>query len=68
MPWAGYPTTLSVGGRIGLYGDALIKNVEQQSVLMLHRTRDLLIRQRTQLINALRAHLCRAWAGGSEGA
>src|SRR3984893_17046966 len=34
-----------------------IKNVEQQSVLMLHRTRDLLIRQRTQLINALRAHL-----------
>ena len=34
-----------------------IKNVEQHSVLMLHRTRDLLIRQRTQLINALRAHL-----------
>src|SRR5882762_2860123 len=34
-----------------------IKNIEQQSALMLHRTRDLLIRQRTQLINALRAHL-----------
>ena len=34
-----------------------IKTVEQQSTLMLHRTRDLLIRQRTQLINALRAHL-----------
>src|SRR5438876_1862491 len=34
-----------------------IKNVEQQSALMLHRTRDLLIRQRTQLINAMRAHL-----------
>src|SRR5215510_14108586 len=34
-----------------------IKNVEQQSVLMLHRTRDLLVRQRTQLINAIRAHL-----------
>jgi transposase len=33
-----------------------IKSVEQQSALMLHRTRDLLIRQRTQL-NALRAHL-----------
>ena len=32
-------------------------SVEQQSALMLHRTRDLLIRQRTQLINALRAHL-----------
>ena len=34
-----------------------IKSVAQQSSLMLHRTRDLLIRQRTQLINALRAHL-----------
>src|SRR6202021_593723 len=34
-----------------------IKSVGQQSALMLHRTRDLLIRQRTQLINALRAHL-----------
>ena len=34
-----------------------VKSAEQQSRLMLHRTRDLLIRQRTQLINALRAHL-----------
>jgi transposase len=34
-----------------------IKTAEQQAALMLHRTRDLLIRQRTQLINALRAHL-----------
>jgi transposase len=34
-----------------------IKSSEQQSALMLHRTRDLLIRQRTQLINAMRAHL-----------
>ena len=34
-----------------------IKTVEQQSVLMLHRTRHLFIRQRTTLINALRAHL-----------
>src|SRR5215468_281141 len=34
-----------------------IKSDEQQSALMLHRTRDLLIRQRTKLINALRAHL-----------
>jgi transposase len=34
-----------------------IKSSDQQAVLMLHRTRDLLIRQRTQLINALRAHL-----------
>jgi transposase len=34
-----------------------IKSVEQQGRLMLHRTRDLLMRQRTQLINALRAHM-----------
>lgn len=34
-----------------------VKSAEQQSVLMLHRTRDLLIRQRTMLSNALRAHL-----------
>ena len=34
-----------------------IKTVEQQGVLMLHRARDLLVRQRTMLINALRAHL-----------
>lgn len=34
-----------------------VKSVEQQAALMLHRARDLLVRQRTQLINALRAHL-----------
>ena len=34
-----------------------IKSTEQQGRLMLHRTRDLLMRQRTQVINALRAHL-----------
>jgi len=34
-----------------------IKSAEQQGQLMQHRTRDVLIRQRTQLINALRAHL-----------
>ena len=34
-----------------------IKSVEQQGRLMLHRARDLLMRQRTQLINALRAHM-----------
>jgi len=34
-----------------------IKSVEQQARLMLHRARDLLMRQRTQLINALRAHM-----------
>lgn len=34
-----------------------VKTPEQQSVLMLHRTRHLFVRQRTTLINALRAHL-----------
>jgi len=34
-----------------------IKTPEQQSVLMLHRTRHLFVRQRTTLVNALRAHL-----------
>jgi transposase len=34
-----------------------VKSVEQQAVLMLHKSRDLLVRQKTMLINALRAHL-----------
>lgn len=34
-----------------------VKTVEQQSVLMLHKVRDLLVRQRMMLTNALRAHL-----------
>jgi transposase len=34
-----------------------VKSVEQQGTLMLHRSRELLIRQRTMLINALRGHL-----------
>ena len=34
-----------------------VKSMEQQSVLMLHRTRNLLVRQRTMLINAIRAHM-----------
>ena len=33
------------------------KTVEQQGVLMTHRARSLLVRQRTMLANALRAHL-----------
>jgi len=33
------------------------KTKDQQAVLMLHRTRHLFIRQRTALINAIRAHL-----------
>ncbi len=34
-----------------------VKSPEQQSLMMLHRTRSLLVRQRTMLVNAIRAHL-----------
>ena len=34
-----------------------VKTKDQQAALMLHKTRDLLVRQRTMLINALRGHL-----------
>lgn len=34
-----------------------VKSAQAQSVLMVHRTRDLLVRQRTMLVNALRGHL-----------
>ncbi len=34
-----------------------VKGTDQQGVLMLHRTRSLLVRQRTMLANALRSHL-----------
>lgn len=34
-----------------------IKTEDQQSALMLHKARDLLVRQHTMLINALRAHM-----------
>jgi len=34
-----------------------IKTEDQQSVLVLHRSRDLLMRQRTMILNAIRAHL-----------
>lgn len=34
-----------------------VKSEAQQAALMLHRARDLLMRQRTQLINAVRGHL-----------
>ena len=34
-----------------------VKSKAQQAVLMLHKSRDLLVRQRTMLINALRGHL-----------
>ena len=34
-----------------------IKSAKRQGVMMLHRTRDLLMRQRTMMLNAIRAHL-----------
>ena len=34
-----------------------VKSADRQAVLMLHRTRDLLMRQRTMLLNAVRGHL-----------
>jgi transposase len=44
-----------------------IKSAAQQSRLMQHRTRDLLLRQRTQLINALRAHLAELGVVAAQG-
>jgi transposase len=34
-----------------------VKSVDQQAVLMLHKTRELLVKQRTMSVNALRGHL-----------
>ena len=34
-----------------------VKDIDQQAVLMMHRARNLLVRQRTMAVNALRAHL-----------
>src|SRR5437763_7462821 len=47
-----------------------IKTKDQQTALMLHRTRQLLVRQRTMLSNALRGHLAElgiVWAKGRNG-
>lgn len=44
-----------------------IKSIDQQSVIMLHRTRDLLVRQRTMLSNALRGHLAEFGIIGAKG-
>ena len=44
-----------------------IKSVDQQAVLVLHRSRDLLVRQRTMLINALRGHMAEFGVVESQG-
>ena len=38
-----------------------IKTIDQQAALMLHKTCDLLVGQRTMLINALSGHLAEFW-------
>jgi transposase len=38
-----------------------VKTADQQAVLMLHKTRELLVRQRTMLTNALSSHLAEFW-------
>ena len=43
------------------------KSAEQQGRLMQHRARNLLMRQRTQLINALRAHLAELGIAAAQG-
>ena len=45
----------------------VVKSPEQQGLLMQHRVRDLLMRQRTQLINALRAHLVELGIAAAQG-
>jgi transposase len=44
-----------------------IKSAAQQGRLMQHRTRDLLMRQRTQTINALRAHMAELGIAAPQG-
>lgn len=44
-----------------------VKTEEQQSVLVLHRARDLLMRQRTMILNAIRAHLAEFGAIAAQG-
>jgi transposase len=44
-----------------------VKTIEQQSALMMHRARDLLVRQRTMLVNALRGHMAEFGLIGAQG-
>ena len=47
---------------------APIKSVDQQAVLMLHRSREILVKQRTMLINAVRGHCSELGMTASQGA
>jgi transposase len=44
-----------------------VKSADQQGQLIQHRTRDLLVRQRTQVVNALRAHMAELGIVGAQG-
>src|SRR5215831_1187288 len=44
-----------------------VKTAEQQAILMMHRARALLVRQRTMLVNALRGHLAEFGVVGATG-
>lgn len=44
-----------------------VKTEAQQSVLVLHRSRDLLMRQRTMMLNAIRAHLAESGIIAAQG-
>jgi transposase len=44
-----------------------LKSAEQQAQLIQHRTRDHLMRQRTQLINAIRAHMAELGIAAPQG-
>jgi transposase len=43
------------------------KSMDQQAVLALHRSRDLLVRQRTKLVSALRGHCAEFGLIGGKG-
>jgi len=44
-----------------------VKSAESQATLMLHKTRDLLIKQKTMSVNALRGHLAEFGIIGAQG-
>jgi len=44
-----------------------VKTADQQAILMMHRARALLVRQRTMLVNALRGHLAEFGIVGAQG-
>jgi transposase len=44
-----------------------VKTAEDQAALMLHRARDLLVRQRTMLVNAIRGHLAEFGIAAAQG-